>query len=128
MISEDHYRIAFDLLLCAHEEALEFVGRHGIQDEQILRSAIDTPYVGYYPIVHAKAAALLRGLACNHGFIDGNKRTAILITEPFVRRCGFRLNASDEELKEITLSLVLHKITIENIVKWISTKLEKDVS
>ncbi len=71
-----------------------------------------------------KAAALLRGLACNHGFIDGNKRTANIVTEFFIRKCGFRLNASNEELKALTLSLVMHEVTREMVAEWFAEKLE----
>ena len=113
------------MLLDAHEEALDYGGLNGIRDEELLHSAITTPYVGYYPHVHDKAAALLRGLACNHGFVDGNKRTANYVTEFFIRKCGYFLKASDEELKSLTMSLVTRNITREAAALWFKERLVK---
>src|SRR5438445_194495 len=45
----------------------------------MIESAIGRPYTGYYPRLHQKAAALVESLVRNHGFIDGNKRTAFII-------------------------------------------------
>lgn len=122
-ISEDHYRVTFEDLMEVHEEALKYGGESGIRDENALQSAINTPYVGYYPEIYEKAAAILRGIACNHGFIDGNKRSAILVAELFVRKSGFRLDATDDELKALTLSLVIHEVTREDVSDWFSTRI-----
>ncbi|MCY3859026.1 MAG: type II toxin-antitoxin system death-on-curing family toxin [Gammaproteobacteria bacterium] len=97
----------------------------GVHDEEILRSAITTPFVGYYPEIYDKAAALLRGIACNHGFNDGNKRTANFVTEFFIRKSGYRLNATDDEIKALTLSLVMHELSRRRAAEWFRDKLEK---
>ena len=47
---------------------------HGVS---LIESAITRPYTGYYRPIAQKAAALLQSLATNHGFVDGNKRTAV---------------------------------------------------
>lgn len=44
-----------------------------------------------------KAAALVEGIVRNHGFADGNKRTALLISNILVRKSGFINTASDDE-------------------------------
>src|SRR3546814_12979213 len=44
------------------------------------------------------AAAYAYGLARNHPFVDGNKRTAAVVSETFLVLNGWTLNASDAEL------------------------------
>jgi death on curing protein len=48
-----------------------------------------------YPTVHVKAAAMLRSLARNHPFIDGNKRTAWAAASVFYEINGFEIVADD---------------------------------
>lgn len=55
----------------------EFGRLPGIRDLTLIESALARPYTGYYRSIAKKAAALLESLVGNHGFIDGNKRTAI---------------------------------------------------
>ncbi|MFN7597855.1 MAG: Fic family protein [Cereibacter sp.] len=42
----------------------------------LIESAISRPYSGYHRSIARKSAALLHSVATNHGFVDGNKRTA----------------------------------------------------
>lgn len=58
-----------------------FVGPDGLRDFGLLDAAVTRPQVSAFgedafPTVHEKASALLHGLARNHPFVDGNKRTA----------------------------------------------------
>ncbi len=60
----------------------QFVLLPGIRNIGLLESAISTAFQSFggydlYPTVHEKAAQLCRGIAKNHPFIDGNKRTAL---------------------------------------------------
>lgn len=50
-----------------------------------------------FPSIHEKAAALLHGLARNHPFVTGNKRTAWTATAMFymVNGCNLHVDASD---------------------------------
>lgn len=78
-----------------HEEALESGGTAGIVNENAIRSAIARPYHGYFRPIHTKAAALVHGVICSHGFADGNKRTALYLVELLVRRSGYEFIADD---------------------------------
>ena len=58
-----------------------FVGPDMLRDFGMLDSAVMRPQASAfgddaYPTIHEKATALLHGLARNHPFVDGNKRTA----------------------------------------------------
>lgn len=113
----------------AHEAALRFGGHPGIRDLALIKSAIGRPYTGYYPRVHQKAAALLQSLARNHGFIDGNKRTAFLIVDLFLQRSGYRLRGLNEDpdraLEDFVLSVVQHNTSQQDIAAWFKARIAR---
>jgi death-on-curing family protein len=54
-----------------------------------IESAVNRPFHGvgeeeFYPLLSQKAAALFHSLVCNHCFINGNKRTAVLVLDMFL--------------------------------------------
>jgi death-on-curing protein len=75
-----HYRVTLADALAAHDAALTFGGRAGVVSLHSIESVIGRPYSGYHRPIANKAAALLHGVIRNHGFVDGNKRTALLPT------------------------------------------------
>ena len=89
--SKRHYRVTEADALKAHEDALLDGGRPGILDLDRVLSAIGRPYHGYHRNIHAKAAALLEAVATSHGFTDGNKRTALILTHILLDRSGYVL-------------------------------------
>lgn len=92
-----HYRITLADALTAHDEALTYGGLQGITSLHLIESAIGRPYSGYYRSIFKKAAALLESMVGNHGFTDGNKRTAWLLVELLVRRNGYSLQIGEAE-------------------------------
>jgi death on curing protein len=68
-----------------------------------------------YPTIHLKAAALLRGIACNHAFGDGNKRTALMATYAFYALNGYLLTMRDIDLVHLILDVVLEHWDVEKI-------------
>src|SRR5579872_2028114 len=60
-------------------------GKIGVRDENALESALAAPFATFYgedlhPTIHDKAASLMRSLSVNHPFVDGNKRTSLIMT------------------------------------------------
>ncbi|MFM7965600.1 MAG: type II toxin-antitoxin system death-on-curing family toxin, partial [Betaproteobacteria bacterium] len=103
-----------EVLLAVHEEQLaEHGGAAGIRDQKLFESALARPqHVDAYglpeggePSAADLSAFYLHGLACNHPFVDGNKRTAFVAAELFLELNGFSLDASDEECVLLTLSV-----------------------
>ena len=90
-IGKEHYRITWVDALRAHEEALKDGGADGTLDSNAIRSAIAQPYSGYHHTIHKKAAALVHSLVLNHGFVDGNKRTALYLVEVLANQSGYTL-------------------------------------
>jgi death-on-curing protein len=101
-------------------------GRPGISDRNLIESAIARPY--WYRSVSRKAAALFESVAQNHGFIDGNKRTAILVTALFIERSGYELRLTGDRsdiMKAMVKAVVVHAIDFEELVAWFKARLRK---
>jgi death-on-curing protein len=81
-----------------HIEALRVSGgADGIRDEGLLESAVMAPQQGYLTTLSELAANYIHGLAKNHPFIDGNKRTAFCAGLFFLRANGYRLKLRRNE-------------------------------
>jgi len=72
-----------------------------------------------YPTIHLKAAALMRGVAANHAFVDGNKRTALLATFAFYGLNGWLLEAPDAELIHLLVDIVVDHIEVPKIAEYL---------
>ena len=70
------------------------------------------------PDAAALAASYAYGIARNHPFIDGNKRTAVVVSEAFLGLNGFSLNVSDAELVAVFLSLAAGELTEGELAEW----------
>lgn len=78
-----------DEVLRMHEMLLdEFGGTRGVRDPGLIESALLRPQTGYYADLIEEASALWESMAMNHGFIDGNKRTAYAAVETFLQING----------------------------------------
>jgi death-on-curing protein len=90
-----------DLMMAVHDEQLaEHGGGIGVRDAGLLESALERPRnrFAYDPAADLPtlAAAYAFGLARNHPFVDGNKRTAFVAAEVFLELNGMTVTASDE--------------------------------
>lgn len=89
------------VLLLLHDESIaEHGGASGIRHEGLLESALARPLnLAAYgqPDVADLAASYAVGLAKNHAFVDGNKRTAFLSVGLFLALNGYRLTANQVE-------------------------------
>lgn len=119
-----HYVITFADILEAHARALTFGGRSGIVSEASIRSAIGRPYSGYHETLAAKTAALLHAVVQNHGFVDGNKRTALLVTTLLVRRSGFRLVLENgERIDDMVVAVASGEMGFVDLEAWFEKRL-----
>lgn len=64
------------------------------------------------------AAAYAFGIARNHPFVDGNKRTAAVISETFLILNGYSLEVSDAELVVAILALAAGELSEEELADW----------
>ena len=59
----------------------------------MVESAVARPYSGYHLRIENKAAALVESVAQNHGFLDGNKRTSVILLHTLLNKSGYELVA-----------------------------------
>ncbi|QOF77435.1 type II toxin-antitoxin system death-on-curing family toxin [Variovorax sp. 38R] len=111
------------LMALVHEEQLaEHGGPAGIRDEGMLASAMGRPqHRALYesPDAAALAACYAFGIARNHPFVDGNKRTAFVAMEVFLDLNGFEFTASDEDCVLKVLALAAGEVEEETFAQWI---------
>ena len=113
------------VLLAVHDEQLaEHGGAVGLRDEGLFDSALARPLnqAAYGdPDVADLAADYGVGLAKNHAFIDGNKRTAFVAVELFLVLNGYRLVASDADCVLTLLGVAAGDIDEAAFAAWIRT-------
>lgn len=118
-----HYRLTLADALIAHDEALRYGGRDGIISLHLIESALARPYSGYHRSMSRKAAALLHSMAANHGFVDGNKRTAWLLVEILLARSGFALAIPDDErIDDLVVDVARGKLDFAAIAEWFAER------
>jgi len=91
-------------------------GAAGLRDGNALESALSRPEnkAAYGdPTVHELAAAYVFGIARNHAFVDGNKRTAIVAAATFLLLNDYELTADDGTLYEFTMGVAAGEIDEE---------------
>lgn len=95
------------------EQLLEHGGLTGIKDENALEAAlarlINKAAFGE-PTIYELAAAYLFGLAKNHPYSDGNKRTAFVAAYVFLRLHGWKVEATQGEIIEFVLAVAAGEI------------------
>lgn len=88
-------------------------GAQGLRDENALESALaraeNKVHYGE-PSVHDLAAAYIFGIARNHAFVDGNKRTAIVAAGAFLIINGHALTANNGTLYEFVMGVAAGEI------------------
>ena len=113
-----------DLILAIHDEQLaEHGGAAGLLDEGLLQSALARPLnpAGYgSPGIGELAAPYAIGIARKHPFVDGNKRTAYVALETFLRLNGARFPVRDADAVVMTLAMAANELSDEEFTAWVS--------
>ncbi|MDM0040017.1 type II toxin-antitoxin system death-on-curing family toxin [Variovorax sp. J22G21] len=114
-----------------HDEQLaEHGGPTGVRDPNLLVSALARPQqLANYgePDVADLAAAYGFGIARNHPFVDGNKRTAFVALELFLWLNGHELTATDVECVVTVLDLAAGNLEEAVLANWIRSHLQARV-
>ena len=118
------------LVLAVHLRQLsEHGGGEGVRDEGLLRSALARPqnllaYGDPPPDLASLAAAYAYGIARNHPFVDGNKRTALIVARLFLLLNVANLMATQEEKYSTILALAAGELSEENLADWVRAHLD----
>ena len=98
-------------------------GSAGLRDRGLLESALERPknqfHYGSDPDLASLAGAYGFGLANNHPFVDGNKRVAFQAMYLFLGLNGFRIEAPEEAVVSLILSLAAGEFNETELADWV---------
>ena len=106
----------------------EHGGGAGLRDEGLLESAVQRPInKSQYgePDFSDLAASYAYGIARNHPFIDGNKRTALVASFTFLYLNGFSVNTTQVENVRVFLALASGNLTEDDLAVWFRSNVVK---
>jgi death-on-curing protein len=123
--------VADSVVLAIHEAQLaEHGGIAGIRDEVLLSSALARPHNrsahGEAPDAALPAATYAFGIARNHPFLDGNKRTAFVTMELFLNLNGWVLTADDGECISTMQELAAGGVSEKTLTAWLREHIEHE--
>ncbi len=111
------------IIIAIHDEQLAIHGgASGLRDEGMLESALDRPRNKWsYESADLPelAAAYAFGIARNHPFVDGNKRTSLLALYTFLGVNGVDFVVPEAEAAAMILSLAAGEVSEESLARWI---------
>ena len=113
-------------VLLLHQVMAESTGGDvGVRDEALLESAIENIYATFdgielYPSKEEKAARLGYSLISNHAFVYGNKRIGIYIMLSFLELNGIKIEATNDEVVKLGLSVADGSAQYEDILNWVN--------
>ncbi len=118
-----------ETVIAIHQRQIsEHGGSEGLRDEGLLASALARPqnvlaYAQPPPDLAVLAAAYAYGIAHNHPFVDGNKRTALVAARTFLLLNGVNLEANQDEKYLTFLQLAQGTLTEEQLADWIRKRI-----
>ncbi len=116
-------------VLAVHDEQIrEHGGLDGLRDRGLLASALAKPQqLAAYgaPDAADLASAYAFGVARNHPFLDGNKRTAFVLAETFLNLNGYVLPATDEDCYLTMIRLAAGELTQEEFAAWVRNNMAR---
>jgi death-on-curing protein len=116
--------IELEVVLAIHDGQLaEHGGQAGVRDRGLLESAMARPQNQFAygeHLIARLAASYAFGISRNHPFLDGNKRTSLVVAELLLELNGSDLTATDAECVTTFLRLAAGELTEEELADWIA--------
>lgn len=125
MTDHDPVWVGVELALAIHRRQLaEHGGSDGVRDAALLDSALARPqqllaYGGADVDVPALTAAYAFGIARNHPFVDGNKRTAYVVCRTFLLLNGWDIAGDLHERYPVFLGLAAGELSEDELATWL---------
>lgn len=99
-------------------------GSQGVRSLGALESALNSPLATFdeadlYPDIIEKVAMLLNSITNNHPFIDGNKRTAFVVTATILEDNGYKTQFTQEEVVSFMLQIAQGNVNQTEIKQWL---------
>lgn len=121
--------IDLHVVLAIHDEQLaEHGGQPGVRDPGLLESALGRPRNQFAygdTSITRLAASYAFGISRNHPFLDGNKRTSLVVAELFLELNGYTLTASDAHCVTTFLQLAAGELSEDQLADWIAVNSAK---
>lgn len=123
--------LSINRIIKIHEKILEESGGcFGIRDENLLISATNSPLQTFngtslYKTDLEKITRISYGIARNHGFLDGNKRTAAIVLLTLLKINQFQFEITDEDLIDVFINVGSGELTYEEFLEHIRQNLKK---
>jgi len=116
-------------VLAIHDEQIsEHGGIRGVRGLAVIESALARPrnlFAYGKPDAAALAASYAFGLCSNHGFLDGNKRTAYVVAETFLDLNMCAMEATDEEVVNTMLAVASGVMPEARLAEWFRSSIVK---
>jgi death-on-curing protein len=115
--------VTLPIVLAIHDEQLAVHGgSSGLRDIALLESALNRP-LNKWSYERAElpelAAAYAYGIARNHPFVDGNKRTALLTMYTFLGVNGVDFIVAEADAAAMILALAAGEVSEKSLARWI---------
>jgi death-on-curing protein len=117
--------LSLEQLLQIHALVVESTGGSvGLRDLGRLEAAIATQTQNVfgeelYPTIVDKAAAMIRAVIADRPFVDGNKRTAMLVGLTLLEIHRVQFRADPGEIEDFAVQVATHKLDIPVIASWL---------
>lgn len=112
-------------ILVLHSEIIDATGGlHGVRDIGLLAAIAEKPRAAFggadlYPDLFTKAAIYLESVVNYHVFLDGNKRTGLIVCARSLFSNGHDLVASNLAVEKFVLSIAMKKLEVGQIADWL---------
>jgi death on curing protein len=120
---DEPFWLTREIIVAIHDEQLAIHGgASGLRDEGMLASALDRPrnkWIYEQAELPELAAAYAFGMARNHPFVDGNKRTSLLALYTFLGVDGIDFIVPEADAAAIILALAAGEVSEESLTRWI---------
>ncbi len=121
-------RPSIENVLFLHRLVEEYGAERGFS-KSLVEACLNFPFTETYrhtpyKDVFAKAAALLYAVISFHPFVDGNKRTALLVTSLFLALNGYQFRYPSDTVEK-TIAIAEGKIDIPAIANWLKSNCVK---
>lgn len=120
-----------DSVLKLHKAVIQkYGGADGIRDADLLDAALKRPFqtfdgLALYPDAVDKAAAVIQSIIVNHPFIDGNKRTGVLLGMTLLLTHNIQITAKEDARYNFVISVSKNELSFEDIVMWLRANAEQ---
>lgn len=123
--------LTLDEVLKIHRDQIErYGGTPEVRDQGLLKSALSMPMAQFggaflHETPAEMAGAYLYHLACNHAFVDGNKRVAAVTARVFLMLNGYRFDPPPDDYEQLILDVASAKLTKQAVAEFIASHLEE---